>query len=123
EERIRRHLHALEEQARYPGPPAKRALAADHVDLMAAQRERVGELGRDHAAAADRRVADHADVHGTCFSTPDRPTGSRTTMPSAKATPARAPNCASRLSTSCANVDAVRRVATAPSSAGANWLR
>ena len=37
-------------------------------------------------------------------------TGSRTTMPSAKATPASAPNCASRLSMSCRNVGAVSRV-------------
>ena len=61
-------------------------------------RERVRQLGRDHAAAADRRVADHADIHGACFSRSGRWTGSRTTMPSANATPASAPNCASRLS-------------------------
>ena len=35
---------------------------------MAAQRERVRQLGGDDAAAADRRVADDADLHRTCFS-------------------------------------------------------
>ena len=38
-------------------------LAADDVDLVPALGERRRELGGDHAAAADRRVADDTDVH------------------------------------------------------------
>ncbi len=53
----------------------------------------------------------------------ERTTGSRTISPSAKATPACAPNWASRLSMSCRNVEAVSRVGTADASDGANWLR
>ena len=34
--------------------------------------ERVRQLGRDHAAAADRGVAHHPDLHGACFSSPGR---------------------------------------------------
>ena len=45
--------------------------------------------------------------------------GSRTTNPSAQRTPARAPNCASRLSTSWRKSGVFRRVATEPSPPGA----
>ena len=47
-------------------------------------RQRVRQLGGHDAAAADRGVTHHADVHGRCFSSPDRTTGSRTTMPFGK---------------------------------------
>ena len=43
---------------------AERRLAAQEVHAVTARGERLGELGRDDAAAADRRVADDADVHG-----------------------------------------------------------
>ena len=111
EERIRRDADRLERQAGDTVAPAKRRLAAHQVHAVAAFGERVRQLGGDHAAAADRGVADHPDLHGAYFSSPGRTIGSRTTRPSAKATPARAPNWASRLSISCRKVDAVRRVA------------
>ena len=99
EQRIRWNLDAFEGESGDPFAPAKWGLAADQADLVPPQRQRMRELGGDHAAPADRRVAHHPDVHGTCFSSPERCSGSRTTSPSANATPASAPNCASRLST------------------------
>ena len=123
EERIRRHQDRLERQAGDAVAQPERRLAADQVHVVPPLRERVRQLGRDHAAAADRGVAHHPDLHGACFRSPGRRIGSRTTRPSANATPARAPNWASRLSISCLKVEAVSRVATASSSAGANWLR
>ena len=36
----------------------------DEVDLIAAVGQRDAELGRDDAAAAERRVAGDADLHG-----------------------------------------------------------
>ena len=123
EQRVRRHFDGYERQSGYAGAPSKRRLAADQMDMMASNRQRVCQFGRDHPAPADRRIAHHPDVHGRCLRTPERSSGSRTTKPSANATPARAPYWASRLSISCLNVGSVNRVATAPSSAGTNWLR
>ena len=51
-----------------------------------------------------------------------RSSGSLTTKPSANATPASAPNCASRLSISCAKRGDVSRVATEVDAAGANCV-
>ena len=123
EQRIRRRLDPLEREAWNARPPSERLVAADQVDLVAAARERMGQFGGDDAAAAERGVADDPDVHGTCFKRVVRTSGSFTTTPSAKRTPASAPNCASRLSISKRNVGAVSRVCTAlSSSGGANWL-
>ena len=122
EQRVRRCLDRGERQPRHAGAPPERRLAADDVDVMTAAGERVRQFRGDHAAAADRGVAHHPDVHGSCFNRPGLRIGSRTTIPSANATPARAPNCASRLSMSCLKMDEVRRVATAPVPPGANWL-
>ena len=94
------------------------------MHLVAAAGQRVRQLGGDHAAAADRRVADHADVHGCMLQQAGRWTGSRTTIPSAKATPASAPNCASRLSIELPERRRRQRVsARRRRSTGANWLR
>jgi hypothetical protein len=101
EQRVRRDFDALEREPGNAIAPPERLVAADHVDLMAAIRERVRELGGHHPAAAERRVADDADLHRTCFRSVVRSNGSLTMTPSAKATPASAPNCASRLSMSC----------------------
>ena len=122
-ERVRRDLDLVEEQPRHSLPHPERRLAADDVNAMAANRECVSQLGRDYAAAADRGVAHHADVHVACFSSPGRWIGSRTTIPSAKAAPASAPNCASRLSINWRKVGALSRVPTAPCPDGVNWLR
>ncbi len=109
EQRIGRRFDPVEEQARLVLAEPGRHVAAQDVDAMAARRERLAELGRDDAAAADRRVADDPDVHVSRRGHPSRrpprrrplrKIGSRTTKPSAQRTPARAPNCASRLSTS-----------------------
>ena len=97
---------------------------------MAAIGQRLRQLGRDDAAAADRGVADDADVHGftgsglrsavkrftgsgfkvSFLNRFGRTIGSLTTTPSANATPASAPNWASRLSISCSKSGDVRRV-------------
>src|SRR5687768_13472538 len=122
EKRIRGRFDTLERQAWQAMPPPERDFTADEMHAMAPKRQRVGQLGSDHAAAAYRRVTDNPDVHGSDLRRPPRRTGSRTTKPSAKATPARAPNCASRLSMSCRKVEAVRRVATASPAAGANCV-
>jgi hypothetical protein len=65
EQRIRRGVDALEPQSGQPVAPAERPLAAEQRDLMVAQRQRMRQLRRDHAAAADRGVTDDADTHGS----------------------------------------------------------
>ena len=62
EERVRRRLDPMKRQPGLIAQPERR-LAADDVDLVPALGERRRELGGDHAAAADRRVADDTDVH------------------------------------------------------------
>ena len=123
EQRILGHEHALERQSRHTGAPSERQLAADEMHFVAAKRQRVRQLRGHGAASADRRVADDADSHGSDFRSDPRATGSRTTMPSAKLTPASAPNWPSRVSMSRANTGDINRVGTAAGSAGANWLR
>src|SRR5438034_4160587 len=88
-------------------------VAAQNVDAVPARSEGLAELARDDAAAPDRGVAHDADVHGTAFNRFARTIGSRTITPSAHITPARAPNCASRLSMSCLNTGVLRRVGAA----------
>ena len=102
----------------------ERRIAAQNVDVVAAGRERLAELGRDDAAATNRCVADNADPscqRDALEAASAAQTGSRTTTPSAQVTPACAPNCASRLSTSCLNNGVLRRVPTAFGPA-VNWL-
>ena len=118
-QRIPRYVDALEGEARDAGPPPERLVAADQVNLMFAQRERVRELGRHHTAAAEGRIADDTYLHGRCLNNVGRTTGSLTTTPSAKLTPASAPNWASRLSISWRKVGAVSRVGTMSSSSSA----
>ena len=62
EQRIGRRQHLVERQPLLELAQAERRFRADEVHLMPAQRERLAQLGRDDAAAADRRVADDADV-------------------------------------------------------------
>ena len=96
-------LDAMERQPGLIAAEPERRVAAQNVDVVPARRERLPELGRDDAAAADRRITDNADPHSPHISlsplnSVGRTTGSRTTMPSAQVTPACAPNWASRLS-------------------------
>ena len=120
----------MERQARLVTQPEGH-LAAEDVHLMAAVRQRTGELRRYHAAAADRCVADNPDVHEDARAArvgmssskaakrwPMR-SGCWATKPSAHRTSARAPNCESRLSTSCAKRGDVSRVTTASGGFGA----
>ena len=65
EQRVRRHLDRLERQAGNARPPSERRLAADQMNAVPAIRQRMRQLGGDDAAAADRRVTHHADVHGS----------------------------------------------------------
>jgi len=110
EQRVVGRLDAMERQARLVVGQAERRLAAEHVDVMPAQRQVLPEFGGDDAAAANRGVTDDSDVHGVLKS--DARAGvSRTTTPSAQVTPASAPNCASRLSMSWRNNGVFRRVA------------
>src|SRR5262249_26382145 len=136
-QRVARCQHLMERQAGLE-LEAERRLGADQVHLMTPLGQRLSELGRDDTAPADRRIADHADVHWTSLTGIDRPierhrasharsrwgltTGSRTTIPSANETPTWAPNWASLLSMSRANVADVRRVATASAAAGRNCV-
>ena len=76
EQRIRRRLDPLERKAWNARPPAERLVAADQMDLVAAARERMGQLRGDDAAAADRGVADDPDVHGIGFKSVVRTSGS-----------------------------------------------
>src|SRR5204863_6652024 len=120
-QRIRGNFDAMERQTRLVVAEAEGRVAAQHMDVVAARGEHLPQLGGDDAAASNRGVADDADVHGV-FRSVDRTRGSRTTTPSAHATPASAPNCASRLSMSCLNSGVFRRVAAVPCPAGRNWL-
>ena len=101
EQRIRRGLDAMKGEPGLEAAEPERRIAAQDVDVVPARRERLPELGRDDAAAADRCVTDDADPHlpVDSLNSVGRTTGSRTTMPSAQVTPACAPNWASRLST------------------------
>src|SRR5262245_22109298 len=124
EQRVRRGQHLVKRQARLELSEAKRRFRADEMDLMTAFRERLTKLGSDDAAAPDGGVADDADVHRSFQSRSrcGRSTGSRTISPSAKSTPARAPNCASRLSISFMKRGDVKRVCTESAPGGRNWL-
>ena len=75
---------AVKRQARLIVAEPDRRVAAEDVDAMAARGERLAELGRHDPAAADRGVADDADVHRAVFRRLSRTIGSRTTMPSAQ---------------------------------------
>ena len=97
-QRIAGRLDAVEPDVTIRLAQSKRRIAADHVGAMSATGEGSGQLRRHHAAAADRRITRNPDVH---FSRCSRIISSRTTTPSANATPISAPNCASRLSISC----------------------
>src|SRR3712207_3310419 len=111
----------MERQARLAVAQPERRIPAEDVNAMAARGQPLPELGRDDAAAADGGVADDADVHASLDSVVRR-TGSRTTKPSAQRTPARAPNCASRLSISWRKSGVLRRVGAAPAALRVNWL-
>ena len=63
-ERIARRVHLMEDEPGLVVAEPERRIGADEVHLVAAVRERLRQLGRDDAAAADRGVADDADVHG-----------------------------------------------------------
>ena len=123
EQRVRGRLDAMKGEPGLVGAEPERRVAAQNVYVVAAGRERLPELGRDDAAASDRRIADDADPHvlDTSLNNVSLVTGSRTTTPSAQVTPACAPNWASRLSTSCLNSGLLRRVPTA-FGPGWNWL-
>ncbi len=123
-QRVCRREHLMKREAGLELAQPERRLRADEVHLVAAARQRLSELGGDDTAAADRGVADHADVHRAfpSSSSPVLTTGRRETKPSANAHPACAPNCASRLSMSCGKSDEVNRVATASAALGLNWL-
>src|SRR5581483_9867811 len=54
-------VHGALDQVELGRAQAGRGLGAEEVDLVAALRERVAELGGDDAAAAERGVADQAD--------------------------------------------------------------
>ena len=83
----------------HAGAPAERRLAADQMHLVAADRRaRAPARSRPRRCRRPTRSRPCRSSSRMCFSRPERWTGSRTTMPSAKATPASAPNCASRLS-------------------------
>ena len=63
EQRIARRLDLVKSQARMELRQPERQIRADEVHLVAAVRQRLPELGGDDAAAADRGVAEEADVH------------------------------------------------------------
>ena len=139
-ERIARRVDLVEHQPGLIVAEPERRIGADEVHLVAAVRERLGQLGRDDPASADRRVADDADIHGSGFRVQGsgfkvqvqrrygflkrsgRTIRSFTTTPSANATPASAPNWASRLSTSCSKSGDVSRVSTPSLTGTLNWL-
>ena len=99
-------------------------LAAQEVHVVAAQRERLAQLGGDDAAAADRRVTDDADVHvdgasRAAIGAQDRLAhddafGPRDAGERAELRVAALDELAER--------GAFRRVAAAPVAGGANWL-
>src|SRR5207247_859528 len=99
EERVRRRQHLVKPEPLVKLAEAEWHVCADDVYLVTPRGQCLAELGGHDSAAAYRRVADDADVHGwrsrmRC----GRTTGVFTTKPSANATPAWAPNWASRLS-------------------------
>ena len=63
EQRIRRGQHLVEREPLLELAEPERRLRADEVHLVAAAGERLAELGGNDAAAANRGVADDADVH------------------------------------------------------------
>src|SRR6476469_6895021 len=96
---------------------ADRSIRAQNVDAMSANGQLLSQLGGDDSTASDRGITDDPDVHGSRFIKLDRTIGSRTKKPSARVTPASAPNCASRLSMSCMKSGVFRRVAATPAPA------
>ena len=120
EQRIGRRVDPLKRQARLVLASRNGGSVLIRCTSWPRAASALRQLGGDDAAAADRGVTDDADVHGRALAAGaltsrkmrSRSTGSRTTMPSANATPASAPNCASRLSISCWKRGAVSRVAT-----------
>ena len=69
-ERIGRDFDRYERQARHAERQRNGGSLLIRWTWCAASGQRVRQLGRDDAAAADRRVAHHADVHGASFSSP-----------------------------------------------------
>src|SRR6478672_3756110 len=133
EEWIRGRQHLMKRQSRLKFAESERRFGADEVNLVTATRERLPQLGRDDAAAADRRVANDTDIHVRIFpvacsstrhsrSRCGRSSGSRMTNPSAKSTPASTPNCASRLSMSVMKRGDVSLVCTPSAPLARNWL-
>ena len=117
EERVARRLNLVKRQPGMKGAEPERLIGADHVHVVATIRQRHPQFGRQDPAASHRGIADDANVHEKSV---DSTTGSRTIKPSAKATPASAPNCASRLSISWWNRGDVSLVPTASVAAGRN---
>ena len=120
---IRRDRYRLEGETRRARAQPEWRFAADEMNVMSPVGQGVRQFGRHDATPAHRRITHHPDSHGVSLNRLDRCNGSRTTIPSANRTPARAPNCASRLSINCRNVGAVRRVGTPSSPVSTNWLR
>src|SRR6476646_7512483 len=113
----------MKRQPRLVTAKPERHVGAEDVHAMSTRSERLPQFGRDNTAAANRGVADDADVHQGHRSSPGRTTGSRTMNPSAHRTPASAPNWASRLSIICRKSGVLSRVAATPGTdGGVNWL-
>ena len=117
-QRIAGRFDAMKGQSRLVVVQAHRRVRAENVHAVSPRREHLAQFRRDDAAAADRGIADDADVHRESRVRLDRSSGSRTTNPSAQRTPASAPNCASRLSISCRNSGVFSRVAAVAAPAG-----
>ena len=66
-QRIGRRVDAMEREARLVVAEPKRRLRADQMHLVAAPGQRLRELRGHDAAAADRRVTDHPDMHAYLF--------------------------------------------------------
>ncbi len=66
-QRVGRRVDAMEREARLVVAEAERRLRADEMHLVAAASQRLGQLRRHDAAAADRRVTDHPDMHAYLF--------------------------------------------------------
>ena len=62
-QRIGRRVDAMEREPGFVVAEAERRLGADQMHLMAAASERLRQLGGHDAAAADRRVTHHPDMH------------------------------------------------------------
>ena len=66
-QRIGRRMDAMEREPRFVVAEAERRLRADQMHLMAAASQRLRQLGGDDAAAANRRVTHHSDMHSHLF--------------------------------------------------------